>query len=135
MPLPRPALTLLALCAALAACGTPQERCIRAGTGDLRVVNRLIAESEATLARGYALVEVQTSRMDWRQCGWYAPSKKGESPQPRMCWVNVPDTELRPVSVNLAEERAKLVSMQQKQRQLQNQAAPVIAACRAQHPE
>ncbi|RRH77999.1 hypothetical protein [Falsigemmobacter faecalis] len=126
---------LLALPALLAACGTPQERCIRSGTEDLRTLNSLIAESEATLSRGYALVEVETTRMSWENCGWHRPRKEGEAPQPRMCWRPVPDTETRPVSVNLDAERAKLVSMQRKHRSLQAGAAPVIAACKAQFPE
>lgn len=131
----RPAALLLALPALIAACGTPQERCIRSGTEDLRVLTQLIAQSEATLARGYALVEVETSRMAWRQCGWYPPAQPGARPQPRMCFVPVPDIETRAASVDLAAERAKLKSMQQKQRELQRAAAPVIAACKAEHPE
>ena len=126
---------LLALPALLAACGTPQERCIRRGTEDLRVLNRLIADSQATLSRGYALVDFETSRMSWEHCGWYPPRKEGEAPQARMCWREVPDTVTRPVSVNLDAERAKLKSMQAKQRDLQASAAPLIAACRAQFPE
>ena len=46
-------LTFLAL-AALAACGTPQEQCINRNTRDLRTVDRLIAEAEGNLQRGYA---------------------------------------------------------------------------------
>ena len=128
-------LALPAFALLLAACGTPQERCIREGTSDLRVLNSLIAESEATLNRGYGLVEVQTTRMSWEHCGWYPPAKEGQPPQPRMCWRHVPDTETRPVSVNLEAERAKLRGMKQKQQQLQRSAAPVIAACKAQFPE
>ena len=37
----------------LTACGTPQEQCISANTRDLQVVDRLIRDSEANLARGY----------------------------------------------------------------------------------
>ena len=37
----------------LAACGTPQEQCIGAATRDMQVVNRLIAEVQGNLARGY----------------------------------------------------------------------------------
>ena len=126
---------LLALPALVAACGTPQERCIRRGTEDLRTLNSLIAESQATLSRGYALVDVEATRMSWEQCGWYRPRKEGAAPEPRMCWRAVPDTVTRPVSVNLDAERAKLQSMKVKQRQLQAAASPVIAACRAQFPE
>jgi hypothetical protein len=35
----------------LTACGTPQEQCINSVTRDMRVVDRLIAETEANLAR------------------------------------------------------------------------------------
>jgi hypothetical protein len=117
---------------ALAACGTPQERCIARETRDLRVLDRLIAEIEGTLARGYAL-ETETFVIT----------------QTVPCTVRGPDNTLvtdwcdreevlertRPVAVNLDEERAKLRSMEARRTELARSAAGRVEACRATYPE
>ncbi|MGB8815084.1 MAG: hypothetical protein WCC57_18035, partial [Paracoccaceae bacterium] len=54
---------------ALTACGTPQEQCINRNTRDIRVIDRLIAETETNLSRGYALEEVTYYRHVWNRCG------------------------------------------------------------------
>src|SRR5690606_21382542 len=46
-------LPLVALVLMIAACGTPQERCIDDATRELRRIDGLIADTEAALARGY----------------------------------------------------------------------------------
>ena len=128
------ALALLTLLLATA-CGTPQENCIRAGTRDIRVMDRLIAESRATLARGYAIEEVQVERLVWMTCDPpVVVDGKVVSPA-RPCLEVVTHTERRPKSVNLAEERAKLASMEAKRRELDRAAAPLVAECKARHPE
>jgi len=45
---------VLAACAVLSACATPQERCLQPLTGDLATIRSLIAETEQTIARGFA---------------------------------------------------------------------------------
>ena len=52
----------------LFACGTPQEQCIAGSTRDARVVNDLIRETEANLARGYALETGIEMKPDWIDC-------------------------------------------------------------------
>lgn len=119
----------------LAACGTPQEQCIRLGTRDLIVLDRLIGETRATLARGYALEEVEVDNWVWVICG-PPPMVNGQAVGPaERCFENVPRLELRPRAVNLAEERAKLASMEDKRRDLARAAQPVIAQCKAKYPE
>ena len=49
----------------LAACGTPQERCISRNTSEYRTVARLLSEVEANLARGYAWEEREYMRTEW----------------------------------------------------------------------
>ena len=61
-------LALLCLPLALMSCGTPQERCISGVTRELGVVNGLIAETQANLARGYSLEEVVISTPTWSYC-------------------------------------------------------------------
>lgn len=131
----RRSLVTLPLLVALAACGTPQEQCIRAGTRDLQVLDRLIAESRATLARGYALQEVVIDNWVWVPCG--PPPMVDGKPvgPPERCLENLTRIETRPRSVNLAEEKAKLATMETKRRELDRAAAPVVAACKAKHPQ
>lgn len=130
------ALAALVTLLLVAACGTPQEQCIRAGTRDLQVIDRLIAESRRTLQRGYAMEEVEVVDWVWRPCGPPPVGADGKpSGPPPMCMEDVSRTVQRPKSVDLTAERAKLTSMEAKRRELDRAAAPVVAACKAQHPE
>ena len=47
-------LILIPLVLLLAGCATPKENCIKSANKDLAVVDRLIAETQANLTRGYA---------------------------------------------------------------------------------
>lgn len=124
----------------LAACGTPQERCINAGTRDLRTLDRLIAESEANLARGYGYENIEVTHSRWVVCDYEpagAPAQPGAPaprPQPRYCLDDVTETERRPVSIDLGAETAKLQSMKRKRADLGKAATATINACKAQYP-
>ena len=119
----------------LAACGTPQERCIARETRDLRVLDRLIAETQGNLQRGYALEEVVIYNDVWVQCPTPAPVAGQPAPAPRLCLEEVSEIETRPKAINLREESEKLLSMQDKRRSLLTAAAPAIDQCRATFPE
>ena len=124
---------LLLLLPLLAACGTPQEQCIARVTRDLRVVDRLIAETETNINRGYAMEEVTVWRMEWVVC---APPKPGmKPPPPRMCMDREPDTVLRPKAIDIAEESRKLKQLKDKRAQLSRDATPLIEQCRIAYPE
>jgi hypothetical protein len=127
-------LSFLAL-AALAACGTPQEQCISRNTRDLRTVDRLIAETEGNLARGYAFETVTIYEDEWVYCP-QAPVAEGQpTPPPRLCLDERPVTEQRPKAIDLNAEARKLDSLKAKRRELARQAKQVIAACKQQYPE
>lgn len=132
------ALLLLPL-ALLAACGTPQERCISRVTRDLRVVDRLIDESQSNLARGYALEDRTDYRPEWVECGppVVVVTEGGEKiVRPgRHCFEQVPYTVTVPVAIDLAHERRKLDQLTAKRRQLARQAETAIAQCRVLYPE
>lgn len=136
MPLRRPLrlapVVLLPL--ALLACGTPQEQCIARNTRDLRVVDRLIVETEGNLKRGYALERVTEYEDRPGRCA-VPPTAENPNPPPEMCWVEVPVTVERPKAIDLRAEAAKLDSLRAKQRELSRAADSVIAQCRALHPE
>lgn len=127
-------LAFLAL-ATVAACGTPQEQCINRNTRDLRTVDRLIAESEGNLQRGYAYETVTVYEDYWTSCPLPAPVEGEPAPKPRLCLDERPVTEQRPKAIDLNEEARKLDSLTQKRKQLARQAEAVIAQCKAQYPE
>lgn len=119
----------------LGACGTPQERCIARETRDLRVLDRLIAETEGNLKRGYALEDVVIYHSVWVQCPGRHPVEGEPAPPPQLCLEEISEVETRPKAINLADEAEKLASMQDKRRALVAAAAPAVAQCRATFPE
>jgi hypothetical protein len=135
-------LFLLPLLALLAACGTPQERCIARETRDLRVLERLIATTQADIARGYAIEEFTIYEDYWstcyRQVAGPAPAP-GQTAQPVLqpypCLKERAVTRTRPKAIDLNAERAKLASMEEKRRDLARAAEASIAQCRVQFPE
>lgn len=131
-------LFIIPLLCLLSACATQQERCISIVTRDLNTVNALIAKSEATLRRGYAIEEYETSRPVWRQCGYYPVVRSDGrvvAGAPRMCWDDVVETRTRPKAVDLNQEARLLKGLQGKQAQLAAQAGPAVTKCRASFPE
>lgn len=118
----------------LTACGTPQEQCISRATRDMRVVDRLIAESEATLARGYAYEEKTIYRTRWVNCG-PRPTKAEPRPAPQMCLDDVAETIRQPVAVDLRVEAQKLAGLKGKRAAQAKAATPAIRSCKAEHPE
>ena len=129
------------LCLLLAACGTPQERCIARETRDIRVLDRLIAETEGNLKRGYALEEVVTYRDRWVQCpvARFPVPVEGEAPAPRpapqLCLTEVRETETRPKAINLRAEAEKLASMKERRAAQLRAVQPALAQCKAEFPE
>lgn len=121
----------------LAACGTPQEQCIRRETRDLRTLDRLIAETQANIERGYALVEVRTVELVPDLCyreGATNPDGTSGRPVAFRCFSRDYDVELRPRAIDLNLEKAKLASMVDKRRSLARQAEAAAAQCRAAYP-
>jgi hypothetical protein len=121
--------------AMLAACGTPQEQCISRETRDLRVLDRLIVETQGNIDRGYALVEVSVVRDRWVLCPAAPPVEGEPAAKPRMCLDDYVETETRPKAINLGAEADKLSSMKAKRAGLAKAAERQIAACRAAYPE
>lgn len=127
-------LTFLAL-AALSACGTPQEQCINRNTRDLRTVDRLIAEAEGNIDRGYAYETVTVYEDYWTWCPSPPVPEGQEQPPPRMCLEDRAVTEQRPKAIDLKEEARKLEGLREKRKDLARRAEVVIAQCKAEYPE
>lgn len=130
----RPLVIAVGALALLTACGTPQERCIREASRDMAVVDQLIAETEGNLQRGFALQRETVYRTKFEDCT-PDPTAADPAPRRRMCPVQQPDTVTRPVAINLADESAKLASLEAKRTQQGKVAAAAIAQCRAVHPQ
>lgn len=118
----------------LAACGTPQERCISRETRDLRVVERLAEETRLNIDRGYAMEEYTVIVPEWEQCEQRF-DKEGKPLPPRMCLEDREETRTRPVAIDLNAESAKLESLLAKRDQLRREAASRVESCRQLYPE
>lgn len=124
----------------LLACATPQQRCISGATRELRVVSALIAETQANLARGYALDEVVISTPAWSYCDQPVLAVQPDGSQ---VWINGggmcrdDDTRTieRPRAIDPDLERRKLDGLLQQQALLTTLSAPAVAQCQALHPE
>ena len=128
----RPILAL-PLLIALTACGTPQEQCIARETRDLRVVDRLITETQGNLQRGYALEEITITNTVWVDC---TPRViKGDPvPERKLCLEDESETITRPKAIDLAAEQRTLDSLLVKRRDLARAAERVIVACKEAYP-
>jgi hypothetical protein len=126
---------LFPLLALLAACGTQQEQCIRLNTRDLRTVEKLIAETQGNLDRGYAYESITVYEDFWTYCPYYYKSNGETIRSSRMCWDERAVTVRRPKAIDLNEEARKLASLKEKRQDLARRAEPVIAQCKAAYPE
>ncbi|QDY68640.1 hypothetical protein [Qingshengfaniella alkalisoli] len=112
----------------LGACATPQDRCLRQGTYDLRTVNRLIQETERDLARGYTYeTELNPVSIGVGYCTGYSGTI-------RFCGDTGTDTIRRAVPIDAEQKQRELAELKRKQAELQNAAAPRIASCQARYP-
>ena len=117
---------------ALMACATPQQRCITKAAPDLPVLNRLIAESEGNLARGYAFADVEMEIDVWKLCRVdLTPSEVGQT----MCLETETTTTREAVAIDLTAEAAKLASMRARRDEIEAQAQPAFAQCQAEFPK
>lgn len=126
---------IVGLALVLAACGTPQEQCIQSNTRELRTVERLIAEVEGNLARGYAIESYEVPTIEWVPCYPVRPAKPGVPAEPRLCPEQDYEVRERNVPIDPVVERRKLDGLKARQARLLRQAQSVIAQCKALYPE
>ncbi|MDT1063712.1 hypothetical protein RM190_17730 [Paracoccus sp. CPCC 101403] len=119
----------------VAACGTPQERCIGRNTGEYRAVSSLLAEVEGNLARGYAWEERQTVRTEWDQCAYRYAADGAWMVGYRPCLRDVVDTERYRVPIDPAAETRKRDNLQARKQALTPSARQAVEACKAAYPE
>ena len=123
------ALSTLAL---LAACATPQERCIRQGASEqTRLVNE-VRETEANISRGYAIHRQTVPETIFHTCRRIRDGKVvGYYPCPETYYRTVET----PVSINIGEERKKLRGLKDALPGASKRASEAAAQCRIQYPE
>ena len=114
----------------LAGCGTPQDQCIGSATREVRTLDRLIAETQANLSRGYGYEEREVVHHEWRRCEDWIPGTP-----PRMCFEPVWRTVSKPVAIDPAAEQRKLDGLIARRKALLIRAEAAIAACKARYPE
>jgi len=114
---------------ALAACMSPLEACKIGASEDLNVVRDLIAQSEATLERGYRYETRQRQVVFTDFCiggGHNSGSVK-------WCNRSEPNLERIPVAMALSAEREKLKHLRLKEKELSRRAALEIQKCELAH--
>ncbi len=112
----------------LAACGTPQEQCIRNAGKDIRILNGLINTTRANINRGYAISSQEYFENEEQACGEIA----GEVVY---CDVAVAHSRDVAVAIDLNAEQAKLNSLTQKHADLSQRASSVVDDCKRRNPE
>ncbi|MER5170860.1 hypothetical protein [Thioclava sp. GXIMD2076] len=132
-----PAILGLGALAFLAACGTPQERCIGRSTKEIRVLNGLLEEVNSNLARGYAWESYEVERSRYTVCGYDEHvTKDGKKiRRPYHCWQDYTETLQRRVPIDPASETRKRDGLVAKIKSLEPQARANIAACKVTYPE
>lgn len=126
-----PALLTLAL---LAACGTPQEQCIRRETSELRKVDRLLAEVRANLDRGYAL-RTETYSIPVREVCEVTRDADGKIIDRDYCWKTETRTRQVPEAIDPQAEQRKAQALERQRRTLVRESAAAIEACKLAYPE
>ncbi len=124
---------LLLAALALAACASPRQACLRAATTDLRNVETLIAETQANLARGYAIAREPyvTTGVDFCYDPVVGIGLDGGGVHGGLRYCNTVETRYRtrPVAIDLAAERRKLAELQATRARLAREAERRLAAC------
>ena len=112
---------------ALGGCIDEYEQCLRNNSKDIRVVDQLIVETQATLARGYGFETVIEMVTEEQPC-------LDINQEPTICLVEVPVTKQVPVAIDLDAERRKLEQLLDQKQALQARYAQAQQICREKYP-
>lgn len=112
----------------LAACTTPQERCISGALSEQRSLSNQIRIIETNVSRGYA-IHSQTVPYT------YIDTCFDNANMPYSCQKNGSRVQETPVAINTVEERRKLAPLRQRLAAVQARTNASVAQCRAQFPE
>ncbi len=109
--------------AALAGCATPEQACIRDATRELRVLDTLIGETRANLARGYAVQSESEPTLRLVLCS---------KPDDHFTFCTEPGLRSirKPVAIDPETEQRKLTALMRKRQELQRALPARLRACR-----
>lgn len=122
-------LTLLLPALLVAACASPREACLRGAGAELATLDRLIAESEAALARGFRLERRAEPQRRMSVCfgtgRWHDGLNVGLSVCPDL------ETTYRevPVAIDPEAERRKLATLRARRADEARRAQAAATAC------
>ncbi|MCA0993949.1 excinuclease ABC subunit B [Alloyangia pacifica] len=112
---------------ALAACGTPYERCNRDAAEPYRDALDERARIAKDLARGFTYSTDWETRMRWDVCGSY-------NGRLHYCWRRDTEPVTRRVPINAEALRTRDAEIEQQLPQLRHEAAQAQAICRQRYP-
>ncbi len=121
-------LSAVAAFALLAACATPQEACISQAQADVRALEARIATAQGNIERGYAIHRQSVPYT-------YVDVCFDDTGTAYQCQQNATRIEETPVTIDVAEERAKLARYRAQLPALRAKAQAQIAQCRLTYPE
>ena len=119
----------------LAACTNPLEDCKQDAVKDLRIVQALIADTQATIDRGYA-IQTETRAVIYTSfCLGTGRGRHGHGHgQFTFCNHSQPVTTKTPVAVDLEAEQRKLASLKRKEAELERESRLNKQRCELAHP-
>lgn len=109
-------------------CATPQQRCINSVTREYRTVANLTTQTELNIARGYAVDVTYVPYTVYETC--YYGSRRAYS-----CPQTYTRTVRNPKTIDVAEEKRKLIDLKKKLASLEDASAKWVAQCQLQYPE
>jgi hypothetical protein len=116
----------------LAACASPRDTCMQDAVSDLRIVQALIADTQATIDRGYA---IQTETRTVIYTNFCIGTGIGGDGRFSFCNYPQPVTTQKPVAVDLNQEKRKLRSLKQKEVELKRDSLLKQQRCELEFPE
>ncbi|MGB3178717.1 MAG: hypothetical protein WBC68_02215 [Albidovulum sp.] len=128
----RASILFLPLLGVLGACAPTLNQCLRNATHEVRILDKLIAETEATLARGYGYTSEEVLRYRWRRCDDY--KRVPGVPVPR-CFEPELETVKKPAAIDPLAEDRKLKALKKRRAALVGPSMVQVNACREAFPE
>ena len=116
----------------LAACASPQERCISDANRELSIITGLVNETRANIARGFAVGTEEDVIVRRGLCD--GQTEDGVAIKVA-CDRTITRERRVPVAIDLNAERAKLASLVERQTELRTNLNNRVDQCRAQFPE
>ncbi|PWE32286.1 hypothetical protein DDZ14_11195 [Maritimibacter sp. 55A14] len=125
-------LALLLPLLALTACASPLQRCIASETEEVRTLERLIAETQANLDRGYAQRQEVVDGPRVTFCGGYGHGHRSFYGL-NYCHDPYPRTRTVPEAIDRESEQRKLRDLTERLRAVTPRAQVAAQQCRAKY--